>query len=242
MKFSANLGFLWNRIPLPEAIRAAKAAGFDAVECHFPYEFPAENVKTALQETSLKMLSINTTRGDTKAGETGHAALKGRQEEAKTAIHQAIDYAAQINAGSIHVMAGNRCDGATTETFEENLSYACDKAATHNISILIEPINHHDMPDYFLKTTGQAVDLITRVNKPNLKLLFDCYHVQIMEGDISHRLETLIRYIGHIQIAAVPSRTEPDEGELNYQHIFKKLQELGYNAPIGAEYLSLIHI
>ena len=236
IKFSANLGFLWDRQPLPDAIRAAKAAGFDAVECHWPYEFPVDEVRNALQETGLRMLGINTVRGDVKAGETGLSALIGREGEAKSTINQAVGYAAEVGAQNVHVMAGNRCDGADTGAFVGNLSYACNLAAVHGIGILIEPINHHDMPDYFLKTTGQAIDIITRVNKPNLKMMFDCYHVQIMEGDISRKLETLMSYIGHIQIAAVPSRAEPDEGELDYRHVFKKLVELGYDAPLGAEY------
>ncbi len=235
-KFSANLGFLWNNLPLPEAIGKAKEAGFDAVEAHWPYDTPAEDVLAALKETGLPMLGINTVRGNLKAGETGLSALKGREEEAQRAINQAVSYAAQIGAKDVHVMAGNRCDGAATDPFVSNLSYACDLAAVHGIGILIEPINHHDIPDYFLRTTGQAVDLINRVNKPNLKMMFDCYHVQIMEGDISRKLETLMPYIGHIQIAAVPSRVEPDEGELDYRYIFAKLDELGYEVPLGAEY------
>ena len=235
-RFSANLGFLWDRLPLPDAIRAAKTAGFDAVECHWPYEFPAEDISKALRETRLPMLGINTVRGDLRADETGLSALMGREEEAKATINQAVAYAADINAQNVHVMAGNRCDGADTATFITNLSYACDLAAVHGIGILIEPINHHDIADYFLKTTGQAIDIITRVNKPNLKMIFDCYHVQIMEGDISRKLETLMPYIGHIQIAAVPSRAEPDEGELDYRHVFKQLEELGYDGPLGAEY------
>jgi len=235
-KFSANLGFLWIDLTLPDAIRAAKKAGFDAVECHWPYETPSVEVLETLRETGLAMLGINTVRGDARAGEAGLSGLLGREEEAKGAINQAVGYAAEIDAQNVHVMAGNRCDGADTETFVANLSYACDLAAVHGIGILIEPINHHDMPDYFLKTTAQAIDIITRVDKPNLKMMFDCYHVQIMEGDISRKLETLMPYIGHIQIAAVPSRAEPDEGELNYRHIFLKLEELGYNAPLGAEY------
>ena len=235
-EFSANLGFLWTNLTLPDAIRAAKKAGFDAVECHWPYDVSSADVLETLRETSLPMLGINTIRGDTEAGEAGLAAAKGRDVDAKAAINQAVVYAAEIKARNVHVMAGNRCDGADTETFVANLSYACDLAAVHGIGILIEPINHRDMPDYHLKTTAQAIDLIVRVNKPNLKLMFDCYHVQIMEGDISRKLETLMPYIGHIQIAAVPSRAEPDEGELDYRHVFKKLGELGYDAPLGAEY------
>ncbi|MBV6635211.1 MAG: TIM barrel protein [Mameliella sp.] len=236
MKFSANLGFLWNDRPLPEAIRAAKAAGFDAVECHWPYDVPAKALKAALVETSLPMLGLNTRRGDVGAGDNGLSALPGREAEALAAIDEAIAYATAIGARNIHVMAGFSDGHAAHRTFVDNLSYACAHAAPHGITILIEPLNKYDALGYFLTTTDQALAIIDAVGAPNLKLMFDCYHVQLMEGDLTHRIEALLPRIGHIQFASVPDRSAPDHGEINFDHVFDVTRRLGYDAPLGAEY------
>lgn len=236
MKFSANLGFLWADRPLPDAIRAAKDAGFDAVECHWPYDFPPAEVKAALDETGLTMLGLNTLRGDVGAGENGLSALPDRQSDARAAIDQAIDYAVAIGAQNVHVMAGFAVGLQAHACFVDNLAYACTKAARHGLTILIEPLNRHDAPGYFLTLTQQARDIIQEVAQPNLKLMFDCYHVQLMEGDLSHRLPDLLPVIGHIQFASVPDRGPPDRGELNYDHVFRVIRELGYERPLGAEY------
>ena len=236
MKFSANLGFLWNELSLPNAIRAAKAAGFNAVECHWPYETPAVEIRKALKETGLTRLGLNTVRGDVAGGENGLTALPGREAEARAAIDQAIEYATTIGTPNIHVMAGFACGEAARQTFITNLRYATTTANQHNITILIEPLNHYDAPGYFLQTSAQAKAIIDAIAVDNLRLMFDCYHLQIMEGDISRRLEDLLPLIGHIQFASVPDRNEPDQGELNYRHVFKQLDKLGYTAPLGAEY------
>ena len=232
MNFSANLGFLWTELSLPDAIRAAKAAGFDAVECHWPYDTPSKEVKAALVETGMPMLGLNTVRGN--PGENGLSALPGRHSEARAAIDQAIEYADEINAGAIHVMAGFAQGADARSCFIENLQYAASNA--ENKMILIEPLNHYDAPGYFLQTTDQAVAIIDELDLPNVKLMFDCYHVQLMEGDLSHRLTKLQTHIGHIQFAGVPERGDPAAGEVNYSHIFRHINEIGYAKPLGAEY------
>ena len=234
--FSANLGFLWNDRPLPDAIRAAKAAGFDAVECHWPYEFPAGEVAAALSETGLSMLGLNTRRGDVAGGENGLSALPGRETEARAAIDEAIAYARATRTGAIHVMAGFAEGEDARATFCANLAYACEQSAPHGITILIEPLNRYDAPGYFLSTTDQTVAIIETVGAANLKLMFDCYHVQLMEGDITNRLTRLQPSIGHIQFASVPDRAAPDHGELNYAHVFAAIDRLGWDRPLGAEY------
>ena len=234
--FSANLGFLWADISLPDAIRAAKVAGFDAVECHWPYDTPAELVSDALTQTGLDMLGLNTRRGDVAKGENGLAALPGREDEAWSVIDEAIAYAVAINAKAVHVMAGNAEGPKAHSTFVMNLRYACEKASEHGLKILIEPLNKYDAPGYFLRTTGQAMMIIEEVNADDLKLMFDCYHVQLMEGDLSHRIKTLLPKIGHIQFAGVPARGRPDEGEIAYGHVFQTIADLGYTGPLGAEY------
>ena len=236
MQFSANLGFLWNDRPLPDAIRAAKAAGFDAVECHWPYDTPAADVSAALAETGLAMLGLNTRRGDVAGGENGLSALVGREADARAAIDEAIAYATEIGTRNIHVMAGFASGDAAHACFVANLRYACERAADAGITILIEPLNHYDAPGYFLATTAQAEVIMAEVGAPNLRLMFDCYHVQLMEGDLSHRLERLLPLIGHIQFASVPDRGAPDHGEVNYPFIFDKIAALGWQTPLGAEY------
>ncbi|SDC22686.1 hydroxypyruvate isomerase family protein [Ruegeria marina] len=236
MKFSANLGFLWTDRPLPDAIRAAHAAGFDAVECHWPYDTPTAQVAAALDETGLPMLGLNTRRGDLAAGENGLAALSGRETEARAAIDEAVDYARAIGARNIHVMAGFADGPEAHRCFVDNLGHACRQAARHGLTILIEPLNRYDAPGYFLTTTGQAAKVIAEVGAANLKLMFDCYHVQVMEGDLTRRLGALLPLIGHIQFASVPDRGPPDRGEVAYDHIFRVIGALGYEQPLGAEY------
>lgn len=235
MRFSANLGFLWTDRPLPDAIRAAKAAGFDAVECHWPYETPAEAVNAALAQTGQPMLALNTRRGNVAAGEMGFAAVPGREAQARAAIDEAVAYARAIGARCVHVMAGNSSGPQARAAFLANVEYACNAAA--ELTILIEPLNPYNAPGYFLDSTGLAAGIIREVGRPNLKLMFDCYHVQIIEGDVTRRFESLLPLIGHVQIAAVPDRGRPDHGELDYGYVLPRLAELGWREPIGAEYL-----
>lgn len=233
--FSANLGFLYTDRPLPEAIRAAKQAGFAAVECHFPYAVPPGEVCAALDETGLPMLGLNTSRGG--EGDVGLAALAGREGEARRAIMQAVDYAAATGTRAIHVMAG-RTGGAgeAEEVFRRNLGVACGLAAPLGINILIEPINDRDSPGYHLSQIEHAAAIVEASGHANLRVMFDCYHVHIMGGDLVARFRRFLPLIGHVQIAAVPDRGEPDEGEVNYPSVIAEMRGMGYSHPIGAEY------
>lgn len=235
-RFSANLGFLWTELPLPDAIRAAATAGFDAVECHWPYDIAVADVRAALSDTGLPMLGVNTVRGRPGTSDFGTAAVPGRETEAREAIHQAVDYAAAVGARNVHVMAGI-AEGPTAEAcFLSNLQHACDLASPHGIGILIEPINPFDAPGYFLSGTGQAAHLMARVARDNLRMMFDFYHVERAEGDALTRVEELLPQIGHIQFAAVPDRGPPDHGSLDYRAVFSRLDTLGWDQPLGAEY------
>lgn len=235
-EFSANLGFLWTELSLPDAIHAAKAAGFDAVECHWPYDVPTADVVAALEATGLAMLGLNTRRGNPAQGDNGLSALPDRIDEARAAIDEAVAYAEAIKAANIHVMSGFSAGQAAHDTFVENLRYATKRAAAQDITILIEPLNAYDAPGYFLKTTSQAQAIINEVAAPNLKLMFDCYHVQLTEGDLTHRLHDLKPIIGHIQFASVPDRGAPDHGEVSYRHIFDVITKIGFTGALGAEY------
>jgi hydroxypyruvate isomerase len=236
MKFSANLGFLWTGRSLPDAIRAAKAAGFHAVECHWPYDVPASATNMALEETRLPMLGLNTRRGNVAIGENGLAAMPGREAEARATIDEALSYASAISATAVHVMAGNSSGPRARRSFCENLTYACERAGDA-VKILIEPLNHYNAPGYFLNGTEQAAGIIREVGKPNLRLMFDCYHVQILEGDVTRRFQALLPFIGHVQVASAPDRGKPDHGELDYGYVLPRIAELGWTQPIGVEYL-----
>ena len=236
MLFSANLGLLWTDRSLVEGIFAAKQAGFDAVECHWPYATTPSLVKQALDETGLSMLSLNTQRGDVSAGENGLCALPEKNQQAKEAIVQAVAYAAEIGCAHIHVMAGNSAGQKAEEVFVENLTFACELAAASGIGVLIEPLNPYDAPGYFLNDLTQARRIIEAVGKDQVRLMFDCYHIQILHGDITRQLRAAYDLIGHIQFASVPDRSAPDEGELNYKYLFSVIASLGYQAPLGAEY------
>ncbi|MFV0473209.1 MAG: hydroxypyruvate isomerase family protein [Pikeienuella sp.] len=231
IRFSANLGFLWTELPITEAVRRARAAGFDAVEAHWPYDAPPADLAAALEETGLPLLSVNTVRGG--EGENGLAALPGREAEARAAIDQALDYAHATGAGAVHVMAGRFGD---EDTFIANLRYAAEEARDLGKMVLIEPLNARDAPDYFLTEVEQAAEIIIRAGAANLRILFDCYHVQIMQGDLLRRFEALMPLIGHVQIAGAPGRGEPDTGEIAYERILPRMAELGWTGPIGAEY------
>ncbi|MEO0911770.1 MAG: TIM barrel protein [Pseudomonadota bacterium] len=238
MKFSANIGFLWADLPLVERIFAAKAAGFDAVEAHFPYDVPAADVKAALAETGFKMLGINTHPGDLAAGDFGLAAVPDRLSEAREAIDQAIEYAEEIGAGAVHVMAGKSAGNPDEpDTFLNNLAYALRAAGKAGVDIYIEPINTRDVPNYFLRSLESAAGICqTLDNHPGLKIMFDCYHLQILGGDLLTRYKNHASRIGHIQIASAPARAEPDGGEVNYPWLLPALQAAGYKGFFGAEY------
>ena len=234
--FSANLGFLWTDRPLPDAIRAAKAAGFVAVELHWPYDTPATDVRAALDETGLMVMGLNTRRGNVAAGENGLSALPGRETEAREAIDEAITYAVEIGAPNVHVMAGNAAGAEASAAIEAALHYACEQGELRGPGILIEPLNAHDAPNYFLRDTVQAEKVIAAVRADNLKLMFDCYHVGRTEGDVIDRLKALYPIVGHIQFAAVPDRGAPDHGEVDYTNVFSAIAALGWDRPLGAEY------
>ena len=234
LKFSANLGFLWKELELCDAIRMATKHGFSAIELHWPYETPAFDVATVLKETGLEAISLNTIRGH--SNEFGLSALPEKKQEARASIDQAVKYAEIINASCVHVLAGNVSGNDARDCFVENLQYACGQAANCNKTILIEPINSHDLPEYFLTTCSQARHIIEKVDHPNLKLMFDCYHVQVMEGQIEPLLQEMFPLIGHIQFSNIPNRSRPDIGEIDYTRVFKLIEELGYSKPLGAEY------
>ena len=188
-------------------------------------------MRAALAETGLPLLGLNTRRG--AAGMNGLAAVPGHGAKARAAVDEAIDYANAVNARHIHVMAGNAAGEAARAAFLATLRHAC---AQTNRMIVIEPLNAQDAPGYFLRTTAQAADIIAEVGAPNLKLMFDCYHVARIEGDVTGRLAALWPVIGHIQVASVPDRGAPDHGTLDYAAVWQAIRANGWSVPVGAEY------
>jgi 2-dehydrotetronate isomerase len=238
-RFSANLGFLFTEVPEIERVAAAAAAGFKAVEMHWPYQVPAAEMRNALSRSQVTMLGLNTPVGNAAAGDFGLGALSGREAEFQQALDQAVSYGHAIGATAVHCMSGlvtPDAASAAERTLVTNLTLAADKASQADMTVLIEPINHRDKPGYFLHTIEQAASIIDQVGRRNVKIMFDCYHTQIMQGDLTRRLKDHLDLIGHVQIAAVPSRAEPDEGEIDYRDICRSLDRLGYSGWIGAEY------
>lgn len=238
-RFSANLGFLWPDRPLLERIDAAAGAGFCAVEFHWPYDTPGEVVREACRKHGLTVLGANTVRGNVEEGDFGLGAVPGREAEFAAAIDQAITWCAASGATAIHAMAGTvrpEERGQAVETFRRNLATAAAKAAKHGLTLLLEPINQRDAPGYFYSSIAEAESTIGEVGAPNVRIMFDVYHVAVSEGDVLMRLERYLPLIGHVQIAAVPSRHEPDEGEIAYGAIFSALDGLGYDGWVGCEY------
>jgi hydroxypyruvate isomerase len=236
-KFSANLGFLWADRPLLARIDAAAKAGFKAIELHWPYDVPAQEIRDSCAYHNVTLLGLNAATGDAAQGEFGLAALAGRQDAFEASLDQAIDYAHMSGASSIHVLAGIVAPEDKLKArwvLRENLALACKKAT--GLTILLEPINQRDRPGYFYSTIAEAASLIEEIGVPNIKIMFDVYHVGVSEGDVIRRLERYLPLIGHVQIAAVPSRAEPDEGEIAYSAIFAELDRAGYEGWVGCEY------
>jgi len=239
-KFAANLTMMFNEVPFMERFGAAAQAGFKAVEFLFPYDHPAEEIAQQLNANQLENVLFNMPPGDWNAGERGIASLPGREPEFREGVAKALAYAKTLCTPRLHVMAGLLPEGSNRaerrKTYVDNLRYACAEAAKAGIEVLIEPINTRDIPSYFLNTQADAHAIREEVGAPNLKVQMDFYHVQIVEGDIEMKVRRYLPHIGHIQIASVPRRNEPDTGEVNYAYLFRLLDELGYEGWLGCEY------
>lgn len=242
-RFAANLTFLFNEVPFLERFAEAAHAGFRAVEFAFPYEYRIAEVVAAQQEQRLEVVLINAPPGDYAAGDRGLASLPDREHEFAASIANALQYAQALRCTRLHVMAGIVPPGADDaererrmRTYVRNLRFACTDAAAQGVTILIEPINPRDFPGYLLNTQAQAHAIRTEVGARNLKVQMDLYHAQIVEGDLTEKLRRYAPHIGHVQIAGVPGRNEPDSGEVSYGYLFKVLDELHYDGWVGCEY------
>jgi len=239
-KLAANLSWIYQEVPLLQRFGTAAAHGFKAVEILFPYEAPAAEIAAELKKHRLTQALFNLPPGDWAKGERGLAALPGREAEFAAALDKALDYAKVLECRTLHVMSGMIAPGADVKamhhTFVSNLKKVCDRTAKLGLTIVLEPINHRDIPGYFTNTTDQVKAIIDEVGAPHLKLQLDLYHLQVTEGDLQKRLERLFPLTAHVQIAGNPDRNEPDIGEVNHLYLLDVLDRLGYDGYVGLEY------
>ncbi|KOQ20763.1 hydroxypyruvate isomerase, partial [Achromobacter xylosoxidans] len=234
LKFAANLSMMYPEHAFLDRYAAAAADGFAGVECMFPYEAPAAFVRERMDDAGVSQVLFNAPPGVSARGERGLAALPDRQDEFRAGIEQALGYATVLACSQVHVMAGVAPDGvardAMLDCYRENLDWAARQARSAGVTLLIEPINTRDIPGYFLNRQDEAHQVVQAVNAPNLKVQMDLYHCQIVEGDVTAKLRQYLPTgrVGHLQIAGVPLRQEPDRGELDYGWIFSVLRELDY--------------
>lgn len=239
-KFAANLSMLFTEVDFLDRFQAAARAGFKGVEYLFPYDFEAAEIKRRLDDNGLTQVLFNLPAGDWAAGERGIACHPDRVAEFREGVERAIAYARVLGNTQVNCLAGIQPEGVSDaearQTLVENLRFAADKLADAGILLVAEPINTRDIPGFFLNRTEQALQIFDEVGSDNLKLQYDIYHMQIMEGDLAPTIETHFDRIAHVQIADNPGRHEPGTGEINYPFLFAHLDRLGYQGWIGAEY------
>jgi 2-dehydrotetronate isomerase len=237
-RFAANLTMMFNEVPFLDRFEAAANAGFTAVEFLFPYQYQAKDVGDRLHRCGLTQALFNLPPGNWEAGEKGFAALPDRFNDLQESLRTALPYAQATGVKRLHLMAGlaDRHDPKAVAAFHRSVVWTAEFLNPHGLDVVIEPINPRNVPGYFLNDFSFARDLIRELQIPNLKLQFDIYHCQIIHGDVTMRLREMMPITGHIQIASIPSRNEPDGEELNYPYLFAELDRLDYRGFVGCEY------
>jgi hydroxypyruvate isomerase len=239
-RFAANLSMMFNEVAFLDRFAAAARAGFKGVEFLFPYEHPAAEIRRRLDGGGLTQALFNMPPGDWAKGERGIAALPGREAEFREGVRRSLDYADALGCKLVHAMSGIPPAGVSPVTagavYAANLAWAAEQAHKAGVRVVIEPINHRDMPGYFLNTQAQGAAFVDAIGRDRLGLQFDVYHVQVTEGDITKRMERFIPVIAHMQIADVPARNEPGTGEIGWDYVFRRMDELGYAGWVGCEY------
>ncbi len=240
-KFSANLSMLFTEVAFLERFAQAAKSGFTAVEFMFPYDWPAEQVAERLFEQGLQQVLHNLPAGDWQAGERGIACIPGREQEFKDGVARGIEYAKALKCPLLNCLVGlapaDTPADRVVETLVGNLRFAADFLAREGIGLLVEPLNNKDIPGFLLTTSGDGIRLLDEVHHVNLRLQYDIYHMQRMEGDLINTVTTLIERIGHIQLADNPGRHEPGSGEINFDNLIKAIDDAGYQGWIGCEYI-----
>ena len=239
-RFAANLSMMFNEVPFLDRFALAAKAGFKGVEFLFPYDHPAAEIAARLKDNGLQQVLFNAPAGDFGKGERGMAAMPGKQAAFRDSIKLALEYATTLACPRLHIMAGLKPEGVAHDTltavYGANLAYAAEECAKAGVKPIIEPINHRDIPGFFLNTTDQAAAIIAAIGPEKLGLQFDLYHCQITEGDVVKRVEKHLPLIAHMQVADTPGRHEPGTGEVNWPFVFKTIDALGFRGWIGCEY------
>jgi hydroxypyruvate isomerase len=239
-KFAANLSMLFTEVPFPDRFSAAAEAGFRGVEYLFPYAIEKDDIAERLRKNGLKQVLFNLPAGNWEAGERGIACHPDRVSEFQDGVGKAIDYARALGCTQVNCLAGIAPAGVDTSvshrTLAENLNFAARKLEDAGISLLAEPVNTYDIPGFFLNRSAQAIALFDEVGSRNLKLQYDIYHMQRMEGELANTVERLLPRIAHMQLADNPGRNEPGTGEINYPFLLSIIDRLGYDGWIGCEY------
>jgi hydroxypyruvate isomerase len=239
-KFAANLSMMFTEVPFLDRFAAAAKAGFTGVEFLFPYEYAPDEVQRHSKAAGVDIVLFNMPAGTWSAGERGITCVPGREAEFRAGVDQALAYATYLGTPRLHAMAGIVPRGkdpvACRETLIENLKYAAEKLAKHEITLLLEAINTRDMPGFIVSTQSDSRSICEAVGAENLKMQMDLYHMQVMEGDLATKLRHFMPMCGYIQIAGCPERNEPDTGEIRYEYLFRLLDELGYAGWVGCEY------
>lgn len=238
---AANLSTMFTEVEFMQRFAAAANAGFKAVEYLFPYDYAANDIAKALQDHKLQQVLFNLPAGDWGSGERGNACIPGREDEFRQGVDKAISYAQALQCTRINCLAGrvpaDSSDEQIKETYVANVRYAAEQLQAADICLLIEMINTVDVPGYYLTTTAQALDILAEIDHPNVKLQYDIYHMQIMEGDLARTIKNNLQVIQHMQLADNPGRHEPGTGEINYHFLFNWLDEIGYKGWVGCEYI-----
>jgi len=239
--FAANLTFLWTELPFLERFDAAAGAGFSRVEYMFPYEHPAPEVRARLDAAGVEQVLFNLPAGDWAAGDRGLAGDPGRVDEFRVGVEQALDYADALDAEQLNCLVGLRLDGVDPAvqwaTMVDNVRHAARRLQASGRRLLLEPVNTFDVPGFLLPTTDDALRLMAWAGEPNVRLQFDAYHVQRMEGDPATRLAPLLEHVAHVQIADNPGRHQPGTGEIDFAALFARLDDEGYEGAVGLEYI-----
>ncbi len=239
-KFAANISWMFTEHEFPDRFQAAANVGFEAVECQLPYDHSPQVLAARREAAGVRQIMFNAPPGDLAAGEYGLAGLPGREQEFRDSIKKALDYAAALDCRLIHVLAGIVPDGESVprcwEAYLENVAWAAETCAPAGVGVLLEPINTVERPGYLVSLTTQARDAVDEVGVENVGIQYDFHNAQLMEGRITRTLEANIACIHHMQIAGLPNRTPPDEGETNHLYLFELIDRLGYQGWVGCEY------
>ena len=246
-RFAANLTFMYRELEFLDRFAAAAKDGFTADEYMFPYEYPAEKLRSLLQEHGLRQVLFNAPAGNWDAGDRGTACLPNRTAECREGFERALEYAQVLECPRVHAMAGVIAADSDRNhfraTYMENIAWAAEKAAEAGVDLLIEPIAQRNMPGFFLNRQDEAHAIRAEIGRPNLKVQMDLFHCQVEEGDLAAKIRKYIgekpTHVGHIQIAGVPDRHEPNTGEVSYEYLFDVIDEAGYTGWIGLEYIPL---